>query len=1000
MSETLYSKLVDGYRRAFIDSSVEAESAYTPQFISNYQGNKVLTELENELRECSSMFMSVAFITGGGIAHLKGVLKEMEANNIPGRILTTDYLLFSEPAALDALAGLNNLEVRMFRTSGVGFHTKGYLFHNGNDIRIIVGSSNLTQDAITRNFEWNTRVVSTSDGQYAKDIEAEFNKVWESSVDYNSCREDYAGQYQKAKSQRAALTKIVTSLDLSYSKVVSPNTMQKGFMSEIERLIKAGESRALLVSATGTGKTYASAFAVRGVFANGLIHKRKVLFLSHREMINSQAEKSFRRVLGDSFATAQLSGNSQDLEKIKSANILFATMNMMAKDGFRNQNFKPDDFSIIILDECHRSGAESYQKIIEYFKPDFLLGMSASPDRTDGFDVYKLFDHNIACDIRLQTALENDLLCPFHYFGIQDLKVDGMQVDVNNFNDLTSTGRVKNIIEVAEYYGYSGDRVKGLVFCNTVEEAQRLSDIFNGIEKKASGRNYQTLALSGKDNAVARQSAVERLAAVSGHTEDTLDYIFTVDIFNEGVDIPEINQIIMLRPTQSAIIFVQQLGRGLRKAVGKEYVVVLDFIANYDKNYLIPIALSGDRTGNKDNIRRYLREGNNVISGASTIYFDAVTRKRIYQSIDNARINTRQNIIDGYQALKRKLGRRPVLTDFDKYEEMDPLRILSYMDSVPDYKKRKICSYHGFKVALDGLGETLTEGQNHILEFISQKFASGKRMNELLMLEVLIHASDRDNAIELWVKEMNVNGLHCGSNTIGNMLSLMTGEYYDCGSAGKRFKDCILLEETGGCWHISKSLLSALNNNDFKSELEDVIEFARGRYEKFYKSSDFFMIGEKYTYDDVFRLLDWQKNEVSLNVGGYKFDERTKTYPVFVNYDKSDEISDTTKYEDHFLDQSTLLAISKSKRTLTSRDVQTAVSSDKLGVNMFLFVRKNKDDKESKEFYYLGRIRHNADGILKEFVMPNTDASAVEIEYKLDTPVEKNLFDYITSTIV
>lgn len=685
MSETSYSKLVDGYKRAFIDSSVEAEPAFTPQFISNYRGNKVLSQLENELRECSSMFMSVAFITGGGIAHLKGVLKEMEAKNVPGRILTTDYLLFSEPAALDALTGLNNLEVRMFRTSGVGFHTKGYLFHNGNDIRIIVGSSNLTQNAITRNFEWNTRVVSTSDGQYAKDIEAEFNSVWESSVDYNSCREEYERQYQEAKSQKAALTKIVTSLDLSYSKVISPNTMQEGFMSEIMRLIKAGESRALLVSATGTGKTYASAFAVRGVFANELIHKKKVLFLSHREMINTQAEKSFRRVLGESFTTAQLSGNSQYLAKIKSANILFATMNMMAKDSFRNQNFERDEFSIIILDECHRSGSESYQKIIEYFRPAFLLGMSASPDRTDGFDVYELFDHNIACDIRLQTALENDLLCPFHYFGIQDLKVNGTQVDVNDFNDLTSAERVKNIIEVAEYYGHSGERVKGLVFCSTVEEAQRLSDIFNGIEKKGSSRNYQTMALSGKDNEAVRQSAVERLAANTGNANEILDYIFTVDIFNEGVDIPEINQIIMLRPTQSAIIFVQQLGRGLRKAADKEYVVVLDFIANYDKNYLIPIALSGDRTGNKDNIRRYLIEGNNVINGASTIYFDSVTRKRIFQSIDSARINTRQNIIDSYQSLKRKLGRWPALTDFDKYGEMDPLRILSYMDSVPDY---------------------------------------------------------------------------------------------------------------------------------------------------------------------------------------------------------------------------------------------------------------------------------------------------------------------------
>lgn len=341
-------------------------------------------------------------------------------------------------------------------------------------------------------------MVSTSDGQYAKDIEAEFNNVWESSVDYNSCREEYERQYQEAKSQKAALTKIVTSLDLSYSKVISPNTMQEGFMSEIMRLIKAGESRALLVSATGTGKTYASAFAVRGVFANELIHKKKVLFLSHREMINTQAEKSFRRVLGESFTTAQLSGNSQYLAKIKSANILFATMNMMAKDSFRNQNFERDEFSIIILDECHRSGSESYQKIIEYFRPAFLLGMSASPDRTDGFDVYELFDHNIACDIRLQTALENDLLCPFHYFGIQDLKVNGTQVDVNDFNDLTSAERVKNIIEVAEYYGHSGERVKGLVFCSTVEEAQRLSDILTALKRKVPAETTRPWHCQGR----------------------------------------------------------------------------------------------------------------------------------------------------------------------------------------------------------------------------------------------------------------------------------------------------------------------------------------------------------------------------------------------------------------------------------------------------------------------------------------------------------------------
>ena len=995
MKEISNSKLVDGYKRAFIDSTVKAEMSYTPQFVSNANGNKVLTEIERELRECSSMMMSVAFITKGGITPLQGVLKEMEDRNVPGKILTTDYLMFSDPAALDTLAGLRNLEVRMFRTNNVGFHTKGYLFHNGNDIRILVGSSNLTQNAITRNFEWNTKVIATADGQYAKDIENEFNEVWQSSVDYSECREEYSRQFRDARAKKAELDKIVSTLDLSYSRVIEPNQMQREFMSEVLRLIRSGQRRALLVSATGTGKTYASAFAVREMLSGNVLKKKKILFLSHREMINVQAETSYRKVMGDTFKTAQLSGNCQDLSMIKSSDMVFATMNMMAKDDFRSSNFAPDEFSVIILDECHRSGSESYHKIIDYFNPQFLLGMSASPDRTDGFDVYSLFDHNIACEIRLQTALENDLLCPFHYFGIQDLKVNGSQVDVDDFKDLTSSERVKNIIDVAEYYGYSGDRVRGLAFCSRTEEAETLSALFNDIDKKESGRKYRTVALTGKDSETARRKAVEMLAADSVNDGEILDYIFTVDIFNEGVDIPEINQVIMLRPTESAIIFVQQLGRGLRKARGKEFVVVLDFIANYDNNYLIPIALSGDRTGNKDNIRRYLIEGNNVIKGASTIYFDEVTRKRIFESIDAARINTRKIIIDSYRQFKAKLGRRPALTDFDKFGEMDPLRILAYMDD--SSRARKLASYHGFLVRFDDLAETLSEVENHLLEFVSQKFASGKRLNEVLMLEVLSSAPASADVIALWKRSMQVHGLHCGEYAVRNMISLMTGEYYDCGSAGKRFRDCVLIEELGGVYGVSSMMESALANPDFRSALADVLAFARGRYEACYKSVGEFVVGKKYTYEDVFRLLNWKKNEVALNVGGYKFDAETMTYPVFVNYDKSLEINDTIRYEDRFVDPSTLVAISKSKRTLESSDVQMAAGSAHNGVKMYLFVRKNKDDKESKEFYYLGRIHHEPTGILEEFVMPNTDVSAVEIEYKLNTPVEKNLYDYLTS---
>ena len=225
----------------------------------------------------------------------------------------------------------------------------------------------------------------------------------------------------------------------------------------------------MLISATGTGKTYASAFAIRKLFSENILNGKKALFLSHREQINRQSLKSYKRIFGKKIPMELLSGNNNNIPQAKSASFLFSTMNMMAKDYIRKQ-FGPKDYSVIVLDECHRSGAESYQKIINYFKPELLLGMSASPERTDDFDVFKLFDHNIACEVRLQQALENDMLCPFHYFGITDLQIEGEDNDdLRRFRVLTSDKRVKYIIERAEYYGYSVDRVKGLVFCSRKE---------------------------------------------------------------------------------------------------------------------------------------------------------------------------------------------------------------------------------------------------------------------------------------------------------------------------------------------------------------------------------------------------------------------------------------------------------------------------------------------------------------------------------------------------
>ena len=374
--------------------------------------------------------------------------------------------------------------------------------------------------------------------------------------------------------------------------------------------------------------------------------------------------------------------------------------------------------------EVHKAGANSYKQIMEYFKPKLWLGMTASPERTDGFDIYGLFDHNIAYEIRLQQALEEDLLCPFHYFGITDLYTGdtGNSKDFREFNYLVHDERVDYILEKAEYYGYSGHRVKGLIFCSRKEEAIELS-------KKFNSRGLNTEVLTGADSIEKRMEFIERLT--SDEIENKLDYIFTIDIFNEGVDIPEINQVIMLRPTESPIVFVQQLGRGLRKSEGKEYVIILDFIGNYNNNFMIPMALFGDRSYNKDTVRKCVREGNRIIPGCASIHFDEIARKRIYESIDNANFNDIRLIKESYQQLKFKLGRIPNLMDFEEYGSIDVLRI---------FDNKSLGSYYKFlKKYEKEYTITLTNEQEKVIEFISKKLAPGKRVHELEVLKRLLY---------------------------------------------------------------------------------------------------------------------------------------------------------------------------------------------------------------------------------------------------------------------
>jgi len=664
-----------------------------------------------------------------------------------------------------------------------------------------------------------------------------------------------------------------------------------------------------------------------------------------------------------------LSGTSNQID----AEYLFATMQTMSKEDVLLK-FKPDEFSMIVIDEAHHSAANSYQRIMNYFKPEFWLGMTASPDRrmikSNDLSIYDIFDHNIAYEIRLQKAMEEDLLCPFHYFGITDFEIDGETITdetkLRNFSLLTSDSRVNYIMDKANYFGYSGDRVKGLIFCSRVNEAFELSNKFNT-------RGLRTAVLTGSDTDEVRDLVIERLAG--GQTSDSLDYILSVDIFSEGVDIPEVNQVIMLRPTESPIVFIQQLGRGLRKSEGKEYVIILDFIGNYTNNFMIPIALSGDRTYNKDNIRKYVMEGSRIIPGSSSVHFDEISKSRIFASIDKVS-TTKKMLIEKYTLLKDKLGRIPTILDFYKYSEVDPILFINYSGTY----------YNFLKMIEPEFKISLSDQEEHTLEFISSLLVNGKRPHELLILQKLMK-NEFFNFQEIRDQLYNDYKIELDDKTYNSSIRLLEGKFVNTQTEKKKYADIEFFEYNElNFYKRTIDFYNRICHLEFHKEINNLIELGILRYQDLYsEAEDSLVLYQKYSRKDICRLLNWEQDDSS-TIYGYKI--KFGTCPIFVTYDKRHTISESTKYNDKFIDQQTFSWMTRSTGNWRQEaaDLMNYKSTE---LKVYLFIKKS--DGEGTDFYYMGRVNP-----LAAFETINTNGSPImNIKMELVHAVRDDIYDYI-----
>lgn len=978
----MQNQLRNALETGFIDKTFASYTYYQPKLIVNdkKQKKKILSTLLYELEHCESFVFSVAFLSKSGVAVLINTLENLKLKGIKGQVLVSQYLNFTQPEALKTLMGFENIDLRIV-THG-DFHAKGYFFKHANHHAMIVGSSNLTAPALTTNKEWNLYVCAMD---ASKLIDESLNIFYEEFEKAHRVDADFIKHYENVYKYQAKMTLAADPFEGNYGAytplVFKPNAMQEEAMQSLMKLRlghggKSAQNKAMIISATGTGKTYLSVFDAQNY------NPKRLLFVVHRGTIARSAMESYQKVFGDTKTMGLFSGQHKNTH----ADFVFSTVQTLAKEE-NLQQFDRAAFDYIVIDESHHAGAESYQKILAYFTPKFLLGMTATPERTDGYNVFSDFDHNIAFEVRLNRALDEDMLCPFHYYGVTDLCTENGDDAKTAFLKLTADERVTQIIEKSKFYGTDTGEIYGLVFCNKTEVAKELSRKFNQ-------RGYRTLALTGSDNEDAREKAINRLEGGKG--DEKLDYIFTVDIFNEGIDIPKVNQIIMLRPTQSAIVFVQQLGRGLRKTENKEYLTVIDFIGNYQNNYLIPVALYGDATYDKDKLRKLIAGGSAEIPGACTVNFDKISKDQIFKAIDSANMQQKKDLDRDYDLLKFKLGHSPSMMDFVVHGSREPMLYVTYAKSYYNYVAKR----EKDMVALDFKAMKL-------LECFGLYIANGKRYEDIFVLENLLKQGPLTHRelIELskespYLKPLDDVKLGSVFRNL-NFYFMKESQDKKQVAIGEKYGFALLnhkaYTETNH-FELDECFKRQMQNETFRQYFMDQLYYGKTLFTRDYDpKQDFagFILYRKYSRRDVFRILGWDENPVAQNVGGYMVHKDKRDCAIFVNYHKSDDISSTTKYEDGFVSPDLFQWMSKSKRTLESPDVVAIGNFHQNGMRLPLFIKKHND--EGLEFYYMGDVTPIPEAFEQTTMQGDNEkmVSVVKMMVKLHVPVMEEMYRYI-----
>ncbi|PWD51493.1 DUF3427 domain-containing protein [Serinibacter arcticus] len=950
-SEQFSSDLHYGY----LNVEVAAPLHHVPGLVLNGDGTTVEHTLLEELRRCERFIFSVAFISPGAIAQLKQHLIDFDGH---GTVITSDYLAFNSPHAFAELLALKTqlgFDVRIHHSQA--FHPKGYVFESGPSLTAVIGSSNLTSAALSSNHEWNLKVSAARGSHLAQQFEELVGREVSSSTPLTAeWIAEYASRYVPPPPRAAVRTPLGVGAER-----IQPNAMQQDALLALSLARAEGAERAIIISATGTGKTILSALDVRAA-APG-----RLLFIVHREQILDRTIASYQHVLGGSDSDyGKLTGRYKQADR----RYVFATIQTLSQPQVLD-GIDPDAFDYVIVDEAHRAGGPTYRRVLDTLKPRFLLGMTATPERTDAFNVFELFDYNVPYEIRLHDALEAEMLSPFHYYGVADVAFDDGTVLTAEaeLNRLINPERIEHLIAKLDLYGQAGTQPCGLIFCSRKEEAQALSAALNA--RSLRGRALRTVALTSDDSIEHREQRVAELE------RGELDYLLTVDIFNEGVDIPSVNQVVMLRQTQSAIVFVQQLGRGLRLATGKDYLVVIDFIGNYANNYLIPIALFGDQTLNKESLREKLNEAvdGGSLPGLSSVSFDELSRDRVLRSITENRLDSMSNLKLAMTAMRDRVGRVPTLGDFHRFKSVDPVLLATREEHYPELARRLL-----------RVETTLSPRASRYLALLSHEVLAAKRLHELVLLELLL---DREVVTRSELTAGIATRGMLGSDTqVESAIDTLALRRYPQADQ-KRYVDGIA-EVAGSRVRLTQEFLTEWADSPaLVAATHDLVTTGFALIAERYAPDEPFTAGMQYSRRDAARILGWSRSTAS-TIYGYKVDEDLGVCAAFSTLHKAHDVDARTAYEDELLDPQTMRWFSKNNRTLESKDVRALTSG---ATTLHVFVQR--DGAEGADHYYLGKA---AVSEAIDTSMPDDSGKrlpVVRMHIRLERPLSEGLFDYL-----